>query len=337
MTTIYLFRHAQAEGNLCRRMHGQYDSNLTAHGIRQLVDLQKRFESIPVDACYTSDLTRAINTSMAICKANNLEYRVDPGFREVGIGIWEDVSFGYLNTFHNYKMHLFGVDQTNWTVRGSETYQQYTTRFLDSMERAAWRHEGGTIAIVSHSIVMKAVLKCLFPKTPIPPSANTAVSCLEYENGTYRIVYLNDSSHLDKSLYTSSRQKWWQQPGAQREDTFWFRDGWTDVGLPEAPQSPIIYTVMEDQKPVGLICLSEEGEETGRIDFVGLIPEYQGYDLTIQLFGKAISVMRKRGKKRLVIKLFLEASIKTLCKKLPFVPCGDHDLAMDLTRRIYSF
>lgn len=337
MTTIYLIRHAQAEGNLCRRMHGQYDSNLTALGLRQLVDLRKRFESIPVDACYSSDLTRAVNTAMAVCIPNGLEYRVDPGFREVSVGIWEDVPFGYLNTFHAGKMLQFGRDQVRWSVKGSETYRQYTDRFLDSMERAALRHEGDTIAIVSHSIVMRAVLDRLFPGVEIPHSANTAVSCLRYENGAYEVVYLNDSSHLDRSMDTSSRQKWWQQPGAQGDDTFWFREGWTDLSFPEAPRSPIVFTVMEDQTPVGLICLSEEGEDTGRIDHLELIPAYRGYDLAIQLVGQAISTMRALGKHRLVVRRTQERSLQMLCKKLPFVCGADNTYALDLNSRIYSF
>lgn len=335
-TTIYLVRHAEAEGNLCRRMHGQYNSNLTVRGLHQLVALQKRFENIPVDACYCSDLIRAANTAMAVCNPNHLEYRVDPGFREVCIGIWEDVSFGYLNTFHGLKMIQFGRDQVNWVVQGSETYRQYTKRFLESMESAVMRHEGGSIAIVSHNIVMKAVLNELFPDIKIPHSANTAVSCLEYENGKYSVVYLNDSSHMDESLYTSSRQKWWQQPGAQMEDTFWFREGWTDVGI-DAPKSPIVYTVMEDQKPVGLICMTDVSEEDGCVDFLGLIPEYQGYDLSIQLFGKAISVMRKRGKSWLTIRLLANNYVSKLCTKLVCVPLSDTEVKIDLRLQIRPF
>lgn len=335
-TTIYLVRHAEAEGNLCRRMHGQYNSNLTARGLRQLVDLQRRFEQIPVDACYSSDLVRAANTAMAICTPHGLEYRVDPGFREVCIGIWEDVSFGYLNTFHGLKMIQFGRDQVNWVVEGSETYQQYTTRFLESMESAALRHEGGSIAIVSHSIVMKAVLKELFPDERIPHSANTAVSCLEYEDGKYSMVYLNDSSHMDASLYTSSRQKWWQQPGAQREDTFWFREGWTDVGI-DAPHSPIVLTVMEDQKPVGLICMTEESDEDGVVDFLGLIPEYRGHDLSIQLFGKAISVMRARGKSWLTVRMMTDNYVHKLCTKLVCVPLSETEAKIDLRLQIRPY
>ena len=32
MTTLYLIRHAEAEGNLYRRIHGQYDSLITTMG-----------------------------------------------------------------------------------------------------------------------------------------------------------------------------------------------------------------------------------------------------------------------------------------------------------------
>ena len=50
MTTIYLIRHAEAEGNVFRRIHGQYDSCVTPNGRRQIAALAQRFAGIPVDA-----------------------------------------------------------------------------------------------------------------------------------------------------------------------------------------------------------------------------------------------------------------------------------------------
>lgn len=50
MTTIYLVRHGEAEGNAFRRIHGQYDSMLTPTGFRQVEALARRFREIPVDA-----------------------------------------------------------------------------------------------------------------------------------------------------------------------------------------------------------------------------------------------------------------------------------------------
>ena len=58
MTKLYLIRHAEAEGNVFRRMHGQYNSSITPNGMRQIEALQKRFENVPVDAVYASDLIR---------------------------------------------------------------------------------------------------------------------------------------------------------------------------------------------------------------------------------------------------------------------------------------
>ena len=50
MTTVYLIRHAEAEGNVYRRCHGQYDSLLTPRAYEQLPCLAKRFEGVPLDA-----------------------------------------------------------------------------------------------------------------------------------------------------------------------------------------------------------------------------------------------------------------------------------------------
>ena len=36
MTTVYMVRHAEAEGNLYRRVHGWYNSLITDNGYRQI-------------------------------------------------------------------------------------------------------------------------------------------------------------------------------------------------------------------------------------------------------------------------------------------------------------
>ena len=42
MTTIYLVRHAEAEGNLYRLVHGWYNSLITENGYRQIAALEER-------------------------------------------------------------------------------------------------------------------------------------------------------------------------------------------------------------------------------------------------------------------------------------------------------
>ena len=91
MTTVYLIRHAEAEGNVCRRCHGQYDSLLTERAGAQLACLAKRFAEVPLDAIYASDLYRARHTAKAIADTKGMKVRVRQVLREIDMGDWEDL------------------------------------------------------------------------------------------------------------------------------------------------------------------------------------------------------------------------------------------------------
>ena len=90
MTTVFLVRHGEAEGNLYRRIHGHYDSKITENGLLQLKALQQRFAPIHLDAAYSSDLYRARKTADAVCAPKQLSVTLDPRLREVSMGDWED-------------------------------------------------------------------------------------------------------------------------------------------------------------------------------------------------------------------------------------------------------
>ena len=57
-TRIYLIRHGQVIGHDQPRYNGQTDVSLTEYGLQQYHRLREYFSSIPISACYTSDLTR---------------------------------------------------------------------------------------------------------------------------------------------------------------------------------------------------------------------------------------------------------------------------------------
>ena len=61
MTKIYLIRHAEAEGNLYRRIQGRWDGSITPLGLQQIDALAQRFRREHIDALSCSDLSRARN------------------------------------------------------------------------------------------------------------------------------------------------------------------------------------------------------------------------------------------------------------------------------------
>ena len=46
MTKIYLIRHAEAEGNLYRRIHGHYNGDVTSRGVNQIALLVDKAKTI---------------------------------------------------------------------------------------------------------------------------------------------------------------------------------------------------------------------------------------------------------------------------------------------------
>lgn len=217
MTRIFIIRHAEAEGNLYRRLHGQYDSLLTENGLKQVAALRKRFEKEQVDACYSSDLIRTRMTAKAIYEPKHLPLQTDPRFREIRMGIWEEVPFGEVGQHEKHLLDTFNEDPAHWVIPGAERYEEYTGRFLAAMTEAAEAHDGQSIAIFSHGSVIRGVLMRLFYGADHPEQTghcdNTGVTLLEYEAGQYHLIYKNDNSHLSEELSTLAKQSWWRQDG----------------------------------------------------------------------------------------------------------------------------
>ena len=93
-TKIFLIRHAEAEGNLFRVAHGQYDSTITPRGYQQLAYLRERFANEQIDAVYGSDLTRTWATASAVYVPKGLAFQPLPLLREIRLGVWEQKTWG---------------------------------------------------------------------------------------------------------------------------------------------------------------------------------------------------------------------------------------------------
>ena len=298
MTKIYLIRHGEAEGNVFRRLQGRYDSMITPNGFRQIEALARRFEHIPVDAVYASDLTRTQLTSRAVWQPKHLPLHLEPRFREVGGGCWENLPFGWLEWSEPEKNDAFSHHPKSWHVEGSEPYEHYTGRFLTALDEVADAHEGQTVAIFSHGMVLRGSLQELFfggDENAIAHCENTAVTCVTRENGKYTLEFLNDASHITPEISTLGRQMWWRGDG-KKDFNMWFRDG-TDADRPlleklnfqpEAGQKIRISQLGGDA--TGALAVREN-----RLEFFGLLPEFRGLGLSAQLLGESVALARAGG------------------------------------------
>ena len=213
MTTIYLIRHAEADGNLYRRAHGWYDSVITDRGYRQIAALAKRFASTRFDAVYSSDRRRTMTTALSVYKTHGLPLVTTPRVREIGIGVWEDHPWAELERTDGEQLERFNTDAAHWHVAGGEHLPDVRERMIGALREIAEAHPNGTAAVFSHGMAIRLTVGTLQGLSlheidGTGHAENTAVSCLEYEDGAFRVAYRDDASHLENGLQTLKRQAW---------------------------------------------------------------------------------------------------------------------------------
>ena len=229
MTIIYLVRHAEAEGNLYRRIHGWYDSLITDNGFAQIKALEERFRDIPVDAVWSSDLYRTKTTARAVYIPKGLELHTDPGLREINLGDWEDVTWGQARHDFLDELMRFDTDDPTWQAPNGEDFHRLGDRLLEAVCRIAELYPGQTVAIFSHGMAIRQLLSRVkeLPEAQwptVPHGDNTAVTKLLYDGEKLSIEYELDNSHLPESISTHARQNWWRKGEAKKEDiNLWYR------------------------------------------------------------------------------------------------------------------
>jgi len=339
MTTIYLIRHAEAEGNLYRRIHGHYDSLVTVRGQKQIAELGKRFGGIDVDVVYSSDLTRTRVTAEAVAGAGDVPLFLTPQLREVDVGDWEDRTWGEVERFEPEQLYNFNNDPTKWRVNGCEDFYSLQRRMTEAIRAIAERHSGKTAAVVSHGSAIRAFLSGVMGVAPheiqcVPHSDNTAVALLRYDAGKFGVDYIGDNSHLPRELSTFAHQKWWREnttfdstnlrftpfdlkSGADaalyldfRRDVYpWVGDadkggdGLLETARNRAGADPrAVSLALIYDTPVGMVELdtkSGAAEKTGVIDYLYMVPEQRRTGIAVQLLGQAVSVFRSLGYEKL--------------------------------------
>lgn len=92
-TRIILIRHGETSWNTETRIQGHTDIDLNARGRWQAQRLAAALVDEGLAAIYSSDLSRAHSTALAVAQTSGLEVRVKPVLRERAFGTFEGRTF----------------------------------------------------------------------------------------------------------------------------------------------------------------------------------------------------------------------------------------------------
>ena len=316
-----MIRHAEAEGNIYRRAHGQFNGLLTGRGYVQIEQLKQRFKDEHIDAVYSSDLFRAYTTAGALSGPRGLTIRKSELLREVGMGVWEDTAWGNIEYFDRDMGKKFSHDPAQWSVDGSEPYEKVQSRMIGFIKETAKLHDGETIAFFSHGFAIRALM-CLLKDVPshrtdeVPYCDNTAVAFMLCDNDDIKLEYSSCNSHLSTELSTLAHQTWWRKdvgtgrkwnnenvritPLDTEQDSAVIEACKTDIG--ERPPADREYTAYMENDPVGIIGINTEegaGSGTGRISYIYVMPQFRRKTYGTQLLGQAVADFRKLRREKM--------------------------------------
>jgi alpha-ribazole phosphatase len=203
MALITLIRHGESIWNGERRIQGNQDPPLSPRGRQQAALLSARLGShLPQRpaALYASPLRRAVETAEIVAAAVSLPVMTESGLREMALGSWEGRTVPEIRADAPGAYEAWLRDPQAHPAPGGERLEAFAARVIAGFERLRGFHPGADLILVSHGGPIKALLchilglevRSLFRIK----QDNTALSAVEVDGETRRVVLLNDTCHL---------------------------------------------------------------------------------------------------------------------------------------------
>lgn len=201
LLNIYLTRHGQTEWNLKGVMQGGFDSPLTEKGIEDAMKLHSKLENVNFNIAFSSTQGRAIKTAEIILKNNNKKIIKTKDLREIGVGIWQGMTYEFIQNNYKSEFELYTNKPESYSpIEGGESYEVFESRVKNFVNNIV-KNEYNNILIVTHGVTYIMLLNIFDEKElkflvdrKIP--VGTALSKIKYENNKFKILYEDDISHL---------------------------------------------------------------------------------------------------------------------------------------------
>lgn len=157
-TRLILVRHGQTAWNATGRFQGQANVPLDAHGLGQAKELAEELADLDAAFCYSSDLSRTMQTAEILGAAIGVDVVPDAQLREVHVGDWQGRTVADVSEeFPWFTEHLRERVDFRRSATG-ETGLEAGGRVAEALAGYVRRHPGQTVVVVGHGFSMRVGL-----------------------------------------------------------------------------------------------------------------------------------------------------------------------------------
>ena len=182
---IYLSRHGQTDWNAERRLQGCTDTALNATGRQQAAKLGEELKGIPLDAVYSSTLSRSRDT--AEIARGQVTVKSIAGLSERCLGKFEAKWLDRRRDPATVQEYPKRSREPDDELDGGESLNHFYARVRATIENIRNQHSSGAILIVGHAVTNQLILRAIFELTPEQavsiPQGNDDLYLIELEAG----------------------------------------------------------------------------------------------------------------------------------------------------------
>lgn len=198
---ILIVRHGETAWNVDARIQGHLDIPLNDKGRWQAENLAISLAKETIDAIYSSDLSRALDTAKAMARLQGREVKVEPMLRERHFGIFQGRQFKDIEKEMPEQALRWRQRDPDFSPQGGESIRQFYTRCVETAVRLSASHPGQTIALVAHGGVLDCLYRAALKIGMRAPRSweikNASINRLLYSNQGFTLMGWGDTSHLD--------------------------------------------------------------------------------------------------------------------------------------------
>lgn len=155
---VFLIRHGETPWNTKEVFRGRIDIPLSEEGLMQAEKTGDALVSCTLGAVYTSPQKRSFETARIIGEKQNIPPIPLTGFMDVSFGEWEgkqlkEVKETYPDLYQKWRENPEKVGFPE-----GESLDDVRERSCKELERLVAQHNGETVVIVTHRVVLKVLI-----------------------------------------------------------------------------------------------------------------------------------------------------------------------------------
>lgn len=212
VTKLFLVRHGQSAGNAEGRFGGHSPTPLSELGKKQAEVTAKTLAEERIEAIYSSDLHRAVETAEPLSKILDLPIITTSAFRERKVGVLEGLTFDESKAQFPKDYYALVNRSVHHVITEGESYNQLLRRATKALHEVLRARAGENIVIYSHTgticfltLYLMGAINRHTKTTPWLVTSNCGINRFEIRSrSNIRIHAFNDTRHLQQTTGNDS-------------------------------------------------------------------------------------------------------------------------------------